>query len=52
MIVHLSSHRVPGSDCSFYIPNFVTEDEEKYLIQKVLIACNSTSISDVDLISR
>ncbi|CAK5271128.1 unnamed protein product [Mycena citricolor] len=31
----LSSYRIPGSDSCFYIPEFITEGEEAYLIRKV-----------------
>jgi alkylated DNA repair protein alkB homolog 6 len=31
----LNQFRVPGSQEAFYIPNFITEDEEEYLIRKV-----------------
>lgn len=27
---------VPGTDEAYYIPNFVTEEEEEYLIRKVI----------------
>ena len=30
-----ADHRVAGSQDAYYIPNFVTEDEEAYLIRKV-----------------
>ena len=31
----LSEYRVPGSDCAYYIPDFVSEEEEEYLVRKV-----------------
>ncbi|VDB92215.1 unnamed protein product [Peniophora sp. CBMAI 1063] len=34
----LSAQHVPGSDRTYYIPNFVTEEEEEYLVRKILEA--------------
>ncbi|TFK48225.1 hypothetical protein OE88DRAFT_1684881, partial [Heliocybe sulcata] len=34
----LSQWQVPGADAAFYIPNFVTQDEEAYLIRKIVEA--------------
>ncbi|KIM41831.1 hypothetical protein M413DRAFT_71028 [Hebeloma cylindrosporum] len=31
----LSTHHLPGHDDVYYIPNFITEEEEKYLIRKI-----------------
>ena len=35
MTVDLADHQIPGSRDAFYIPNFVTQDEEEYLMRKV-----------------
>jgi hypothetical protein len=35
MIVDLAQHRIQGPQDSFYIPDFVTQTEEEYLIRKV-----------------
>jgi hypothetical protein len=32
---HLANHRILGPPDAFYIPNFVTQDEEEYLMRKV-----------------
>ena len=31
----LDQYLVPGTTSTFYIPNFITEEEEEYLIRKV-----------------
>ncbi|KAI0262716.1 hypothetical protein BC834DRAFT_890004 [Gloeopeniophorella convolvens] len=31
----IPAYRVPGSSDTYYIPNFVTEDEENYLLRKI-----------------
>ena len=31
----LTEHHVPGTTDTYYIPDFVTEDEEAYLLRKV-----------------
>ena len=31
----MDQHRVAGLDTVYYIPNFITEDEEAYLLRKV-----------------
>ncbi|KAJ7092449.1 hypothetical protein B0H15DRAFT_833961 [Mycena belliarum] len=31
----LSAHRIPGHDACYYIPDFLTEKEEEYLIRKI-----------------
>ncbi|KAJ7270626.1 hypothetical protein B0H12DRAFT_1093148 [Mycena haematopus] len=33
--VDLSSYRIPGHETCYYIPNFLTEEEEQYLIRKI-----------------
>jgi hypothetical protein len=33
--MNLSGHHVPGSKDTYYIPDFVTADEEEYLLRKV-----------------
>lgn len=33
--MNLSEHHVPGSKDTYYIPDFVTADEEAYLLRKV-----------------
>lgn len=33
--MNLEDHRLPGTNEVFYIPNFVTEDEELYLLRKI-----------------
>ncbi|KAH8104126.1 hypothetical protein BXZ70DRAFT_888551 [Cristinia sonorae] len=33
--IDLESRRVPGSQTTYYIPNFVTEEEEEYVIRKI-----------------
>ncbi|KAF8192823.1 hypothetical protein K438DRAFT_1829726 [Mycena galopus ATCC 62051] len=33
--VDLSSYRIPGHDACYYLPNFLTEEEEEYLIRKI-----------------
>ncbi|KAJ7735890.1 hypothetical protein B0H16DRAFT_1574665 [Mycena metata] len=33
--IDLSSYRIPGHDGCYYLPNFLTEDEEEYLIRKI-----------------
>jgi hypothetical protein len=33
--MNLVEHHVPGSKDTYYIPNFVTIDEEVYLLRKV-----------------
>ncbi|KAJ7630113.1 hypothetical protein DFH06DRAFT_706714 [Mycena polygramma] len=33
--IDLSSYRLPGHDACYYLPNFLTEDEEEYLIRKI-----------------
>ncbi|KAJ7161074.1 hypothetical protein C8R46DRAFT_1001055 [Mycena filopes] len=33
--IDLSDYRIPGHDSCYYIPNFLTEDEEEYLIRKI-----------------
>jgi hypothetical protein len=33
--MNLAEHHVPGSKDTYYIPDFVTEDEETYLLRKV-----------------
>jgi hypothetical protein len=35
--MNLSEHHVPGSKDTYYIPDFVTADEEAYLLRKVRI---------------
>ena len=34
-MMNLSEHHVPGSKDTYYIPDFVTADEEAYLLRKV-----------------
>jgi len=31
----LSQHQIPGYEDAFYLPNFITIEEEKYIIQKI-----------------
>ena len=31
----LAKYKIPGSQEAFYIPDFVTEEEEHYLVRKV-----------------
>ena len=33
----LETHRIPGTSDAFYIPNFVTPEEEEYLMRKVRV---------------
>ncbi|KAJ7827875.1 hypothetical protein B0H14DRAFT_1224843 [Mycena olivaceomarginata] len=33
--VDLSSYRIPGHDACYYLPDFLTEEEEEYLIRKI-----------------
>ncbi len=33
--VNLDEYLVPGTSSTYYIPDFVTDDEEEYLIRKV-----------------
>ncbi|KAJ7153465.1 hypothetical protein C8R43DRAFT_1002063 [Mycena crocata] len=33
--IDLQSYRIPGHDACYYIPNFVSEDEEEYMIRKI-----------------
>ncbi|KAJ7457043.1 hypothetical protein FB451DRAFT_1047520 [Mycena latifolia] len=33
--IDLSIYRIPGPDACYYIPDFLTEDEEEYLIRKI-----------------
>ena len=35
--MNLAQFAIPGHPQAYYIPNFVNEDEEKYLIRKVSI---------------
>jgi uncharacterized secreted protein with C-terminal beta-propeller domain len=35
--MNLAEHHVPGSKDTYYIPDFVTADEETYLLRKVSI---------------
>jgi hypothetical protein len=35
MAAELDKYRIPGTCEAFYIPDFLTEDEESYLIRKV-----------------
>ena len=35
MPVKFAEHGVPGSKNTYYIPDFVTEDEEAFLLRKV-----------------
>ncbi|KAI0750351.1 hypothetical protein BC629DRAFT_1230948 [Irpex lacteus] len=34
--MNIAEFAVPGTTQAYYIPNFITEDEEKYLIRKIL----------------
>lgn len=34
-MMDLTQYKVDGTDAVYYIPEFVTEDEEEYLIRKV-----------------
>jgi hypothetical protein len=34
-MIDLGDHRIQGPPDAFYIPNFVTPEEEKYLMRKV-----------------
>ena len=41
----LESHRIPGTSDAFYIPDFVTPEEEEYLIRKVrVLACQMRDV--------
>ena len=33
--MNLNEHHIPGTTDTYYIPDFVTEDEEAYLLRKV-----------------
>ncbi|KAJ6554457.1 hypothetical protein B0H19DRAFT_1220501 [Mycena capillaripes] len=33
--IDLSSYRIPGHDACYYLPDFLTADEEEYLIRKI-----------------
>lgn len=33
--MNLTGHHVPGTADTYYIPDFVTEEEEAYLLRKV-----------------
>ena len=33
----LENYRIPGTSDAFYIPNFVTREEEEYLMRKVRV---------------
>ncbi|KAJ6578769.1 hypothetical protein DFH09DRAFT_347382 [Mycena vulgaris] len=33
--IDLSMYRIPGHDACYYLPDFLTEDEEQYLIRKI-----------------
>lgn len=35
--MNLENHRIPGASDAFYIPNFVTPEEEEYLMRKVRV---------------
>jgi hypothetical protein len=39
-VPELESSLVPGSDRVYYLSNFITEDEERYLIRKVIISAH------------
>ena len=41
--MHLAEYHVPGSKDTYYIPDFVTTDEETYLLRKVSFAKTSQS---------
>ncbi|KAJ7123764.1 hypothetical protein C8R44DRAFT_620939 [Mycena epipterygia] len=33
--IDLSSYRIPGHDACYYLPNFLSEEEEEYVIRKI-----------------
>lgn len=37
----MAEHQVPGSQSAFYIPNFVTPEEEEFLVRKVCVLISS-----------
>lgn len=39
MSINLDHYLVPGTESTYYIPEFVTEDEEEYLLRKVSVMC-------------
>ncbi|KAJ7854716.1 hypothetical protein B0H14DRAFT_3085493 [Mycena olivaceomarginata] len=40
--VDLSGYRIPGHDACYYLPDFLTEEEEEYLIERLATAANFT----------
>ena len=41
-VPNLDSYLVPGTTTTYYIPEFITEDEEEYLVRKVGIRTLTT----------
>lgn len=44
MSENLTNHRIPGPPDAFYIPNFVTREEEDYLTRKVCFVNMNSSL--------
>ena len=45
-MINLDQYLVPGTTTTYYIPDFVTEDEEEYLIRKVPIKTLTSNLSN------
>ncbi len=45
-MINLDEYLVPGTTTTYYIPDFIPEDEEEYLIRKVGITLLTSTLSN------